>query len=132
MFINCTAHNLTQKQIDAIFDYASEIKELSELAPDLHRRLLNCPSQREQIDALLSDFTDFIFDALQSAEEGKLFLHFPIGSPFFMAKFFKTFPDDGRVVFLFSHTERKSLEEVQPDGSVLKKTSFEFQKFLEL
>lgn len=132
MFINCTAHKLTEKQVEAIFDYTSDIRELSEIKPELHRQLLNCPAETEALNALLIEFIDCLFDLLKTTEDGKLYLHFPIGSPFFMAKFFKTFPDENRITFLFSYTERKSAEEVQPDGNVMKKASFEFQKYLEL
>ncbi|MEM7183444.1 MAG: hypothetical protein AAF518_21225 [Spirochaetota bacterium] len=132
MFINCTANKLTPKQLASVQELASDVLELSEIQKDLYEELLNCPTELDEINDLLQEFSSFLLEWQDKREGKELYLHFPIGSPYFMALFFCQFPKDTRIIFLFSHSIEKSVEEIQTDGSIVIKTVLEFQKFLEL
>jgi hypothetical protein len=130
VFMNCTAHELTDKQIVAAKKLADDLVfyEFSKLAPNLYDRLINCPSEMDRLANLLNDFKKMIL-ALKK-ECNLLYIHFPIGSPFFMALFFASLPRKKNLNFVFSHTNRISTEEKNLDNSISKTSVFEFQKFL--
>jgi hypothetical protein len=138
MFINCTAHNLTPEQIEAAKQYSDNIRNLKELNPDLYNQLVNCPSNEIELFNLSETFIQYLlhlgsYTGLPNSEPNeKIVVHLPIGSPFLMALFFLNFPKENKIQFVFSHSDRVSIDEKLPDGSITKKAIFKFIRFLEL
>ena len=133
-FLNCTAHSLTEDQIKMIFEIQNNCNtvELKSENPNLHNELINCPPDEEKMLILYNQFSKYLLSYLKANKKTKFYIHLPIGSPYFMALFFSRFPVKKRIEFLFSHTDRESIEEIQEDGRVIKKSVFRFQKFLTL
>lgn len=134
IFINCTAHSLSSEQTEEIIERSNPkiILELKEIQPEIYSKLINCPSYETDVIALYNQFSKYLLSYLKANKKTKFYIHLPIGSPYFMALFFSRFPVKKRIEFLFSHTDRESIEEIQEDGRVIKKSVFRFQKFLTL
>jgi len=132
MFLNCTAHELTQEQIKLARDYADKILDLKADNTDLHTKLVNCPPEIEVIQDLVREFLEYLKEKYNQSE-AKLTVHLPIGSPAFMAVFFIKL-DRFSLPFqiVFSHSDRVSVEDKQADGSIVKKAVFKFVKFIEV
>ncbi len=129
MFLNCTAHSLTEEQKEEAKKLDPVPMDLQDLSPELHKRLLNCPSDYDGIILLLREFCDYLSYIKKKAKGEEIYLHFPVGSPFFMASFFSYFKKKG-FNFVFSHSDRVSVDEKQEDGTVVKRAVFRFVKFL--
>ncbi|MCB1158748.1 MAG: hypothetical protein H7A25_01665 [Leptospiraceae bacterium] len=133
MFLNCTAHKLTEEQINTIRElYTEVIVELKDDNSILHSKLVNCPSEIGELQELARNLLEYL-KVKYSESKGKLVIHFPIGSPAFNALFFRHQERENLpLCFVFSHTERKSVDEKQEDGSVIKRSIFQFVKFIEI
>lgn len=132
MFLNATAHELTEEQMLQAQQYSQSVINLKEDNLGLFEKLVNCPFERQDLEELSEIFLDYI--RLQYVEaERNLTVHFPIGSPAFNALFFRKLEKENLPIrILFSHSERKSIDEKLPDGKVIKKAIFQFVKFIEL
>jgi hypothetical protein len=132
MFLNCTAHELTQDQIGLARDYSQTIVDLKADNINLHTKLVNCPPEIGVIHELVIELLDYLkVKYLES--ENNLTVHLPIGSPAFMAVFFMTL--DRKILpfrIVFSHSDRVSIDEKQADGSIVKRAVFKFIKFIEI
>ncbi|MDX1957341.1 MAG: hypothetical protein SFU98_02150 [Leptospiraceae bacterium] len=132
MFLNITAHSLTPEQKEKALEYSNVLIDLKEEDPRLWERLSNCPPDVEILKELAKELLHYLEIKYSEAKE-KLTLHFPIGSPAFMALFFLQYDKTNmRYRIVFSHSERKSMEELQANGSVIKKGIFQFVKFIEI
>lgn len=135
MFLNCTAHDLTPEQFEKALEISRDIKDLKQIHPKLWEKLTNCPAEQEKLKSLCEEYIKFLreFTEIQVKQNVKMNLHFPIGSPALMALFFLEYGKNPfPVKFFFSHSERVSIDELQKDGSIVKKVIFKFQGFLEL
>jgi hypothetical protein len=132
MFLNATAHELTGEQILQATIYSRNIVNLKEDNPGLYEELVNCPDERDDLEKLSEVFLDYLrMQYIQS--ERNLTVHFPIGSPVFNALFFRKLEKENLPIrTLFSHSERRSIDKKQADGSVIKKAIFQFVKFIEI
>ena len=129
VFLNATAHNMGGEQLDKARELAGEVKNLKDINPELASKLVNSPDNLEGIATLAEELKDFCLELTRDCE--KVYVHFPIGSPAFMFALAREFIDfSGEIIPVFSHSERESVEEVQPDGSVVKKSVFKFKKFI--
>ncbi|MEM4327003.1 MAG: hypothetical protein QXZ13_02445 [Candidatus Diapherotrites archaeon] len=121
--LNATLHDLTQDQISALKEMgATEIENLKEVDKELFDKLSNCPSDVNELEDLAEKLIDIVV--------GYDVTHFPIGSPAFMFIVAETLPDFIRVIF--SHSNRVSEEIKKSDGSIEKRQTFKFEKFIEL
>lgn len=132
MFLNCTAHKLTEEQKTKAWEYSDEIVDIEELNPALKNRLINCPALLIELNLLADDLLDFL-QRIYVETQKECYVHLPIGSPAFMSIFFmKLNRDLLPMKILFSHSVRVSYDEIREDGSVMKKAVFKFIKFLEI
>ncbi len=132
MFLNSTAHTLTPEQKQVARNYSDTIIDIKDDKLSLYERLTNCPSEVTELNKLCDDYFQYI-ENLYSKLNGDLVLHFPIGSPVFNAIFFLRLNRERfKIRIVFSHTERVSIDEKQPDGSIIKKAIFKFVKFIEI
>ncbi|MCX7998302.1 MAG: hypothetical protein N3A69_05035 [Leptospiraceae bacterium] len=133
LFLNCTAHELTPEQREKALELSKNLQDLKQLNRELWEELVNCPSEPIALKTLCDKYFQFLKEFLETRKNEKIYFHFPIGSPALMALFFLEY---GRhpfeVKFLFSHSERVSIDELQSDGSIVKKVIFKFQRFIEL
>lgn len=133
IFFNCTAHELTLEQKEKALELSKELKDLKEVDQEIWERLVNCPSEPKALVTLCDSFFHFLKEFVNTHEDKKIYFHFPIGSPALMALFFcKYGKEPFPASFLFSHSERISIDELQGDGSIVKRAVFKFQKFIEL
>ena len=130
LFLNCTAHQLNELQMQESKNISSAIRDLNRDNPELFNKLVQAPSEIEEIQNLLLDFQNYLF-SLEALEYSIIYLHFPIGSPFFMALFFKNYSLSNRFQILFSHSERIS-NETQKEESTIKVSEFQFKKYIPL
>lgn len=125
----CLQHQLTQTQIDSLKTNYSIITILKSVNEDLFNRMANSPSDENELDILAEDFLTFVRNRGPHCDTLG-----PLGSPALMfligAKAGFMLKDYQR--FLFSHSVRESVEIKQEDGSVLKSSVFNHQKFISL
>lgn len=132
MFLNCTAHSLTPEQKEKALEHSNVLIDLKEDDPVLWERLSNCPPDVLVLKELAKDLLLYL-ESKYRESDGKLIVHFPIGSPAFNAIFFEMLDRRAlRIRIVFSHSDRVSVDEVQSDGSVVKRAVFKFIKFLEI
>lgn len=133
LFLNCTAHDLTNEQREKAKEFSTEIKDLKVLNHELWNELVNCPSEPSVLNTLCDKYFYYLRDFINSNSYKTIYFHFPIGSPALMALFFLKYGKESfPAKFLFSHSERMSIDELQSDGSIVKRVVFKFQKFIEL
>ncbi|MCB1188928.1 MAG: hypothetical protein H7A23_05605 [Leptospiraceae bacterium] len=132
MFLNSTAHALTPEQKQKAIVYSDTIIDLKDDEPSLYERLTNCPAEITELNQLCNDYLQYL-ENLYTRLNGDIVLHFPIGSPVFNALFFLHLNREKfQIRIVFSHTERVSVDERQPDGSIIKRAVFKFVKFIEI
>jgi len=132
MFLNCTAHELTEEQRQKALEYSNILIDLKTYNPVLWEKLVNSPAEVEALKILAQELLSFLKEVWLKSNQN-LLVHFPIGSPAFQAIFFQKLDRKSLPIrILFSHSERVSVDEIQPNGSVLKKGLFQFVKFLEI
>jgi hypothetical protein len=123
--IFCTAHTPTAEQ-GVGFDTFTELKTV---APELHAKLVNCPSDVKSLNALA---TELVCGVLPHYTHAVL----PIGSPAFqmvLAQHLARAVGSIEVpVILFSDTARVSEDAVQADGSVKKISVFKHRGYVEV
>ena len=132
MFLNCTAHSLTQEQSHRANHYSNYLLDLKDDNPVLYENLTNCPPDIERIKELVEELIEYLRIKWIESER-MLIVHFPIGSPVFNAILFSKL-DRMELPFriLFSHSDRVSIDKKLEDGTIIKKTVFKFIKFLEI
>lgn len=118
------AHALTPAQRKEL---GEEVTFLKDLDPELFQQLSNCPGDWLALHELASQ----LFLLLRNNGYKKVVL--PIGSPAFMYTFAEILIS-GRICNInlkavFAHSERKSEDILQEDGSVRKVSTFEHQFF---
>ena len=122
-FLNATQHVLTAEQKAAVASLSMEsvsIQELKDVDSDLFSRLANISA-----DASLPELADALIAVMEQFDA----VHLPIGSPAFQFVLARKCASLSTTL-LFSHSVRQVVEEPQPDGSVVKKTVFKFEKFI--
>ena len=113
-------HQLTSEQILELNEKFNnpEIINFSDVNPELFKKIANSPSDVRELSNLAEEFGKFcnMYDGVV----------LPIGSPAFnhMLRFKIIVP------VLFAHSERQSVDELQPDGSVKKINIFKHVKFI--
>jgi hypothetical protein len=130
-FINFTQHTLTPEQMEAA--KAMGAKEIIHIS-NPPRFNDNGVNSHQIADDIAEKIAELIGD------DETAIVHFPISSPYVMALFWRKYGSsptepNWKVVtekakFVFSHTDRVTVEEPQPDGSVVKKSVFKFKKFV--
>ncbi len=110
-FIWASAHNPTTEQL---IDLQSKgtVSFLKDLNPELHARMVNCPSNRIALSALATD--------LHVAGKDSILVQ-PAGSPLFLTTFGVV---NGIDNLLFADSKRESKDIPQADGSVKKVSTF--------
>ncbi len=155
LFLNLTNHSLTEEQINAVHELGGTIinfadltnedlvKEVShpstiaanvvQAVKDIIPKLKNSPADSFE----LYKVSDTLFDILNIIGQGdwnRVYVHMPIGSPSFMFLVAHMWNERlgylGKVVPIFSHSERIVQETKREDGSIEKRTTFKFQKFI--
>jgi len=135
-FINLTAHALTTEQVAAAKELGvTEFLEAADVLPaEVLDKLRNCPSDNYELTTLAYKIIDAI-NQKAVGDDSLLFVHLPCGSPALMWKFCDLV--GGAVAHLdcvfhavFSHSVRDSVESTEPDGTVIKKSVFRFEKFI--
>jgi len=123
--LSCLVHQLTEKQQAELAEEWGTTTLLAEAQPELAAALKQCQAD----PAWLLEKAEELLQACQGFEAVIL----PIGSPAFMFGFAQLTQSAGAgQLWLFAHSERKSIEVAQPDGSVQKKAVFEHQNFVEV
>lgn len=128
--LNTIQHNLTDLQSDQLtemgFDWDA-VEPLKEFFPEVFASLSNSPADEETLIHLAEILITIIRAGMYEA------VILPLGSPAFMFTFAKLIgKQDSTTKFLFAHTERQSVDELQPDGSVKKVAVFNHVKWLVL
>jgi hypothetical protein len=128
--LNTIQHSLTEVQVNQINGMLGEketIVHLRDFNPALFNSLANSPADERLLILLAEQLAQVIID------EGFDGVILPLGSPAFMFEL-------GKIIGkrelehknLFAHSERKSVDESQPDGSVKKVAVFQHVKWLVL
>lgn len=112
-------HSPTPEQIEK----ARKFVFLKDVNPDLLDRLIDCPDEANHLYDLAELLLDF-------CREENYNLYQPAGSPAFQFALGFVSKDYRDVLVCYSHSDRKSSEEIQPDNSVKKVSIFEFKKFI--
>ena len=119
---NCTAHQLTDEQVEAF----GEVRSLKNLHPALYERLVQTPSD----DARVAVLAEALYDFVSFYDSPESFFLFPIGSPALQAAFWTLVGRDGLPGnIIFSHTIREVVE--NPETGV-KTSKFRHTKYIEM
>jgi len=124
-------HDLTPAQIKELEKIFLEPVEIEELPEYLREELLNTPSDEDALKNLARRVVEEIFpDNFSYAG-----IIFPAGSPAFMwlmARYCKSLEDgSGKYPrYLFSHSERRVIEEKLENGRIIKKSVFQHKKWI--
>ena len=114
-FIWASAHKPTEVQLEEL-NNMGKLVFMEDLNPELFKRMCNCPSTRVELVKLAED--------VHRVAEGSTLVQ-PAGSPVFMTVLGSivggVLHDDSMI---FAHSERVSIDEPQPDGSVRKVSIF--------
>lgn len=135
----CMQHNLTPAQRVEL-GTENNVILLKDVNLELFAAMANSPGNEEEVLAIANGFVDFL------AKEKFNFVVLPLGSPAMMFAVAREIGDrkgfeDGesmtnprvfRGTALFAHSERKSIEETLPDGSVKKSVIFDHIRFIRL
>jgi len=131
VFLNLTAHELTKEQIEAAKRQLEidEFLDAKDVIPKhLLWRLRQCPADEKEVYKLATKI-NYILDRYAYDYGIDLYVHLPAGSPAFMWCFANVFSHKF-LKAVFSHTRRITEEVQQPDGSVVKKSVFRFERFI--
>jgi len=128
VFINMTNHEMSDEQVAEAQRMADVVISLKEEYPEMATSLLNTPDNLTDIYCLVSDLLEVIQAISEQYDE--VYLHLPVGSPAFMFALSQRIVILRKVTPLFSHSQRVSVDEPQPDGSVVKRSVFKFEKFI--
>jgi hypothetical protein len=119
-FVWASAHKPTPQQIEELRS-SFGMSELEFLPESLQAKINNCPSNLRDLVRLSHELEFEVRNADFLVQLG--------GSPAFQNIVARR---KLSTIFLFAHSERESVDEPQPDGSVLKKSVFRHSHFIEL
>lgn len=132
-FINLTAHALTADQIAAAKDLGvNKFLEAADVLPaNVLEKLRNCPDEAASLELLAKK----VIEAVNQVADGFTYVHLPCGSPALMwAMAGLTMGQNPHLPLkltpVFSHSVRESVEEIQPNGTVMKRSVFRFESFI--
>lgn len=111
----CLQHLLTQDQLDSLKGF--DVVYLKDVNPDLFAKVANTPATAVELKKLAQEYSQYVM-----VNYGKAIV--PIGSPAFQFLVAQEFANQGTVELWFAHSERSSVDETQPDGSVVKRAVF--------
>lgn len=125
-------HQLTPEQLEELSGY--EIIYLEDCAPQLFAQIANSPADFGRLEKLAEDLVE------ATGIQGCSIMLRPLGSPAFNSVLDRrlAFRDERleegeeHISSMFAHSERLSIDEPQPDGSVVKKSIFKHVKFIEI
>lgn len=122
----CSAHTPTEQQLSQLANvFNASVVMLKDLSPELQEQLNNTPTDAIDLRVLALNLISL------SCKNEIDYLVQPGGSPAFQFSLggareeYATAPD-----VLYAHSERVSVDEPQPDGSVKKVSFFNHQKFV--
>lgn len=116
----CSIHQPTATQLAELAELG-ELTFLKDIAPEIQDKINNCPSDRDELADLITSMVD-----TAQAHDINALIQLG-GSPLFIAM---TGQFVGVSNMLFSHSERVSTDEPQPDGSIKKVSTFNHVKFI--
>ena len=127
--INMVQHALTEEQEKELAKLGNII-DGKEAFPILYPKIANSPNTTLGIRQLVNELYTNLLDL---SEKEEVYVHLPLGSPAFMFKLGMVIGLHGRwknMKFVFSHSERVSIDEKQEDGSVVKRSVFKFSHLI--
>lgn len=116
-------HNLTPAQIEEL-SKLGKVELLKDVKPGLFDQLSNCPGVASELEILASNFL--------AVTDNYRHVVLPIGSPAFNAILNVMGGENFKNKCLYAHSERKSVEKINEDGTVQKQTIFEHQYFFNI
>lgn len=131
VFVNLTAHPLLPEQERAAKEQlgAEAILDASDVMPaEIVKKLRQSPADPGELYRLAYQVKDALVD-FANKERAHLYVHLPAGSPAFMWALTLKFPN-AYATPVFSHSRREAVEERLPDGSVVKRSKFVFERFI--
>ena len=127
----CFQHALTTEQSVSLGSYG-EVSHLRDVDPDLFARLCNTPGETERLRSLAHELHYVAIGDMLNYD----YVVLPIGSPAFMFMFSGVCKTLGGMmpepVYLFAHSVRDSVDEPQADGSIVKRSIFRHEKWIEM
>lgn len=131
LVINMVQHALSGEQ-EKELGKLGRIECGREILPSIYPKIANSPNTTLGIRQLVNELYTNLLDL---SEKEEVYVHLPLGSPAFMFKLGMVIGLHGRwknMKFVFSHSERVSIDEKQEDGSVVKRSVFKFSHLIEL
>ena len=108
----CSAHSMTPDQ-----EWGKNIFMLKDVNPGLHEKLLNCPSDKEEL-------MNLAISLLEYAKKNEIsYILQPAGSLAFQFRLGICAPDYP-VTIVYAHSERQSVDVDNGDGTVTKTSVF--------
>ncbi|MDY0199011.1 MAG: hypothetical protein RBR68_14495 [Tenuifilaceae bacterium] len=129
--INMVQHALSGEQ-EKELGKLGRIECGREILPSIYPKIATSPNTSLEIGRLVNELYTNLLDL---SEKEEVYVHLPLGSPAFMFKLGMVIGLHGRwknMKFVFSHSERVSIDEKQEDGSVVKRSVFKFSHLIEL
>lgn len=131
VFVNLTAHNLTEEQVEEAkrrFGVSEFLSAEDILDKEVVAKLRQSPGNIEELRALALDVAE-VLEQYARKNNVELYVHLPAGSPAFMWVLSLVWPY-GWAIPVFSHSRREVIEEKKDDGSVVKRSVFRFEGYI--
>lgn len=122
-------HNPTQEQLQSLSNIYTNIVYLKDINADLFYKICNSPSNSDGLFTLANDFISFVLDYRHTTNADNLHIVQPAGSPAFQYVLGRLTSDE-YINVVYAHSERESIDEVQPDGSVKKISVFKHKGWI--
>jgi hypothetical protein len=133
IFVNLTAHPLLPEQERAAKEQfgVEEFLDASDVLPDeVVNALRQSPADPGELYGLAYRVAGELVNFARR-EKVHLYVHLPAGSPAFMWALADAWPYSWATP-VFSHSRREAVEERLPDGSVVKRSKFVFERFISM
>jgi len=146
LFLNATAHQLTNEQISEIYTLVTntiklkegesvevDIKNLKDINPELFNQLTNIQYETNTSE-LVIEFLRYLFDLINNNGYHMVYVHLPVGSPKFMFEFAVGIHElfyrkESPIIPVFSFSKRITEEVKEADGSIRKVSRFKFEGY---
>lgn len=130
LLIWCSAHVPTPQQVEELTEMG-QLLFLRDIDPEMMKRISDSPSTEEELEELARDFMRLDCLPFETTVDKNIALVQPAGSPAFQLMLGRCM-DQMQIQVMYAHSERVSMDEPQPDGTVKKVSTFQHKGWIRL
>ena len=130
LLIWCSVHQPTQQQMNELTEMG-QLLFLRDIDPEMMTKISDSPSTEEELEVLAQDFMRLTSLPFEVTVDKNITLVQPAGSPAFQLMLGRCM-DQMQIQVMYAHSERVSVDESQPDGTVKKVSTFQHKGWIRL